>query len=232
MELSACLAAVVFLIDSSASIADRHFAMQREGTAAAFEDPHVMSVIETSEGVAVLVADFAYAATTRVDWTLLRTAGEARGLAALLRRMQRVDRMGHTAIGHAIEHARQALRRAPCAPQLRVIDVSTDGIESLSRISIEAARHAAAAAGITVNALVFNASDQIVGGPGQVALMAEAEAWLRDNVVTGFLRVVTEPAGYAEAFRRKFRTEIARAPAVDAWTARREPSGEPGRRPP
>lgn len=229
---SACLAAVAVLIDSSASIADRHFAMQRDGTAAAFDDAHVISVIEASEGIAVLVADFAYGATTRLEWTLLRDGEQARRFAALLRGMERIDRAGHTAIGHAIEHARQALRRAPCTARLRVIDVSTDGVESLARLSIGAVRRAASADGITVNALVFNAGDRILDGPDQAALMSGAEAWLRENVVTGFLRIVTEPAGYAEAFRRKFLTEIALAPPVDAGTGRREPAGGPGRRPP
>ncbi|MBR0669795.1 DUF1194 domain-containing protein [Neoroseomonas soli] len=237
----ACLAAVAFLIDASGSISDRHFAIQRDGTAAAFEDPQVIALIEASEGIAVLVGEFGYGATTRVDWSLIRNETEARRFAATVRGLGRVHRMSQTAIGHAIDHARLAHRDAPCTPQLRVIDVSTDGVESLTRIPIEAVRSAASADRITVNVLLLDPNDQVREGLDRFALVTEAEAWLRDNVVTGFLRLAAEPGGYAEAFRRKFLTEIALlpgsvpavvAPMVDGGMGQREPSDQHGRRPP
>ena len=71
MSMPACLAAIVLLLDVSGSVDNTHYAAQRDGTAAAFEHPHVIGTIAASEGVAVALAEFAYRATTRLGWVMI-----------------------------------------------------------------------------------------------------------------------------------------------------------------
>jgi hypothetical protein len=73
MPLPACLAALVLLMDSSGSVSEAHFRAQREGTAAAFEHHDVVAGLEASDGIAVMVVDFAQVPTTRLPWTMVRT---------------------------------------------------------------------------------------------------------------------------------------------------------------
>lgn len=211
--LPACLAALVLLLDTSASLSDRHFAEQRDGTAAAFEDPRVIAAIAASAGVAVLAAEFGYGARVRIGWRVIRDAAGALAFAAALRELPREDRSGQTAIGFALDFARREMARPPCLPRVSVIDISTDGVESLARIPPRQAREAAAAEGIAVNALLFSTLDRHPPEADAPGVLQAAEAWLRENVVTGFVRVLAPPEGYAAAFREKFLAEIAALPA-------------------
>ena len=210
--LPACLAAIVFLVDASASVADRQFAMQRDGTAAAFEDRRVIRVIEASDGVAALVVEFGYGARMRLGWRMVRTESEAQEFAAALRGMRREDRSGVTAIGYALDFAREAMRSAPCQPRLSVIDVSTDGVESITRLSPTEARDAASADGIEVNVILFSSSHVPLPETEAREALDLSEQWLRTSIATGFIRIAPDEESYPEAFRAKLLTEIAAGP--------------------
>lgn len=210
--LPACLAAIVFLVDASASVADRQFAMQRDGTAAAFEDRRVIRVIEASDGVAALVVEFGYGARMRLGWRMVRTESEAQEFAAALRGMRREDRSVVTAVGHALDFAREAMRSAPCDPRLRVIDVSTDGVESITRLPPTEARDAASAEGIEVNVILFSSGYLLLPETEAREALDIAEHWLRASIATGFIRIAPDEESYPEAFRAKLLTEIAAGP--------------------
>lgn len=207
--LPPCLVAIVFLIDSSASVPDAQFALQRDGTAAAFEDRRVIAAIEASSGIAALVAEFGYGARRRLGWQLVRDRSEARAFAESLRRIGREDRSGVTAIGFAVEFARLALRTAPCDARLRVIDISTDGVESMARLPPWRARDAAHADGVEVNAILFPSNGVLAPDVDPRQALDAAARWLRSNVVTGFVRLALDNESYAPAFRAKLLTEIA-----------------------
>jgi hypothetical protein len=210
--LPACLVAIVLLIDVSGSVRDEMYAAQRDGTAAAFEDPRLLRAIEASDGVAVLVAQFDTVAATRLGWTLLRDGAASHAFARDLRAIGRLDRHRPTAIGRAIAHAAEALAEAPCEPFARVIDISTDGHETDPHPPAWEARDAAAAEGIVINAIAFEPFDGLGRGEAWVGMaLAETEAWLRENVATGFVRVATNAAGFHEAFRVKVVFEITQA---------------------
>jgi hypothetical protein len=207
-----CLVAIVLLIDVSGSVPDEMYAAQRDGAAAAFEDPRLLHAIEASDGVAVLVAQFDTVAATRLGWTLIRDGVASRGFARDLRAIDRLDRHRPTAIGRAIAHASDALAEAPCAPNARLIDISTDGHETDPHPPAREARDAAAAEGIVINAIAFEPFDGLGQGAAWVALaLSETEAWLHDNVATGFVRVATGATGFHEAFRGKVVFEITQA---------------------
>jgi hypothetical protein len=215
MPLPACLAALVLLMDSSGSVSEAHFRAQREGTAAAFEHHDVVAGLEASDGIAVMVVDFAQVPTTRLPWTMVRTAEEGRRFAEALRATGRLGHPLSTAIGDALLHAGAALREAPCEPERRVIDISTDGYETAGHVAAAQARALVADQGATINAIAFSSIDDPETTPEDPATLAGIEDWLREHVVTGFLRSSTAPGAYADAFRAKLTTEIAlRIPAL------------------
>jgi hypothetical protein len=209
MPASPCLAAIVLLIDMSASVSHGMYAAQRDGAAAAFEDPQLIRTIEASDGVAVLMADFDNVSVTRLPWTVVRDAASARRLAGAMRAVERSSGVGSTAIGRAIAHAQDALSAPPCAPGLRLIDISTDGMENNARPPAREARDAAAAEGIVINAIAFLDPNvaTVAELPGE-EMLAEAEAWLRAHVATGFVRVARQQDGFRNAFRSKVVFEL------------------------
>ncbi len=209
MSLPGCLAAIVLLLDVSGSVDGTHYAAQRDGTAAAFEHPSVIGTIATSEGIAVALAQFAYRATTRLGWVMIRDEASSRRFAEAVRALERRDNGFITAIGDALEHGRDLLRDPPCRPALRVIDISTDGFAEGGSVSPANARDAAQAEGIEINALLFDAIADPGAEPNDPAELAAAEDWLRGQVATGFVRPAYRSGGYAAAFRQKLLMEIA-----------------------
>ncbi|WP_237213990.1 DUF1194 domain-containing protein [Falsiroseomonas oryziterrae] len=215
MMIPACLVALALLIDVSGSVQDEVFAAQRDGAAAAFEDPDLLRVIEAAEGVAVLVALFDGVADTRLDWTVLRDGGAARRFAAQMRALERRNRTGLTAIGRAIAHGHAALAAVPCLPELRIIDVSTDGFETDRHPPAWQARDAAAADGVVINAIALDSFDGLDRArPGLFDTLSETEEWLRANVATGFVRVANDPADFLAAVRGKVVFELTQVHAL------------------
>lgn len=214
--LPTCLAALVLLLDASASISDHQFAVQRDGTAAAFEDAHVISAIEASSGIAVLVGEFGYSAHRRTGWHMIRDESAARDFAVAVRALPRDYRSGVTAIGYAVHVAHRELRNAPCDPRLSVVDISTDGVESLARLPPAEARDEATADGVLINVLLFSNPSLLPPGEDPALSLAASEAWLLDNIVTGFIHIAASQDSYAEAFRAKLLGEIALPARVQA----------------
>ncbi|MGK7870215.1 DUF1194 domain-containing protein [Falsiroseomonas sp. E2-1-a20] len=208
MQAATCPAAIVLLIDASASVPDRMYLAQRDGTAAAFEDPRLTRRLETVGPLAVLVADFAFVPLVRLEWRVVRDARDARRFAADFRGLRRSGWNGNTAIGQAVAFAVQELVASPCAEGSRIIDISTDGAETNPRLPARDARDAAAAEGIVVNAIAFP-TGVVQGAEDHDMRLAEAAHWLRENVATGFVRVADRPVGFLEAFREKVVFEIA-----------------------
>lgn len=210
MDAASCWVAIVLLIDASASVSDRLYSAQRDGTAAAFEDSRLMRGLEAAGPLAVLVADFGFLPLVRLEWTLIRQESEARQFAADVRALRRSGWNGNTAIGRAVAFAVQELAAPPCTPGFRIIDISTDGEETDSRVTAKDARDAAAAEGITVNAIAFPPA-VADSADARAAHLAEAERWLREHVATGFVRVANDPAAILQAFRDKVVFEITQA---------------------
>lgn len=189
-----CALALILLLDGSGSIRAPDWEAQVEGHAAAFEDPAIQRAIALGGPVAVAARVFDDATRPLTAWHLVATPAEARAFAASLRAAPRGGQ-GGTDIGRALTEAVASLPTAPCTPDDQVIDLVTDG-EADAR-STAAARDAAIAAGVRINAL----------GVGS----ATAADWLREHVVTpnGFVMAAEGWAEFATAIRRKVSLEIA-----------------------
>lgn len=194
--MNLCAVALVLLLDSSASIDESQWRMQLDGTADALADPRVARIVERGPGLALAAIAFDTGTATLLPWRRARDAAGLREAAESLRGAERTLR-GGTSLARALDAAREALAEAPCAAEMEVIDLSTDGEAPMAET--ESARDAATAAGIRINAIGVAGHEQ-----------EDAAGWLRAHAVTpgGFAMAATW-RGYAEAMVRKLVLEVA-----------------------
>ena len=200
---------LVLAMDASGSIDGDEFRLQREGYAAALSHPDVLAAVASRPRGAIAVAVVEWGspggAATVLEWTRLAGPASARALGESLLAAPRSPQSWN-AIGDALDHCAALVRTAPFAAEDRVIDLSGDGPDLRSLRPAPAARDAAVAAGITVNALA-------VAAAGQVTRAGEPlEETYRREVIGGpgaFVAVAGDRRGIARALRAKLVREIA-----------------------
>src|SRR3954470_10279465 len=184
-------ALLVLAVDASGSIDADEFRLQREGYAEALTHPAVLAAIAAKPRGAIAAAMVEWGApggaATVVDWMRVADAATARALAEAVVAAPR-SRQSWNAIGDALDHCAPLIAAAPYRGAERVIDLSGDGPDLRSLRPVAAARDAAVAAGIQVNALAVAASGQVtrfgeplaetyrrevIGGPGAFVVTAE-----------------------------------------------------------
>ncbi|MBP0492962.1 DUF1194 domain-containing protein [Pararoseomonas indoligenes] len=194
---------LVLAIDASGSIDADEFRLQREGCAEALTHPAVLSAITAgprgSIGVALVEWGAPGGAATVVDWHRVTGSSDAQALARAVIEAPR-SRQSWNAIGDAVDHAASLIAAAPWPARHRVIDLSGDAPDMRSINPVEVARRAAAAQGITVNALAIEG-----GRPGLTRTYEE-------TVIAGdgaFVMTADSRADFARALRAKLIREIA-----------------------
>lgn len=209
--------ALVLVSDVSRSVDDAEFRMQKEGYAAAFNDPRVVAAIRNGAvgAIAVAYVEFAgsYEVRTVLDWTLLR---DADGIRAFADKLQAAPRSfwGRTSISAGIDRAVLLLAESPYEAQRRVIDVAGDGNNNSGR-EVTAARDDAVAAGITINGLAIINEHPVSWTFAHVQPPGGLTEWYRQNVIGGpgaFALEVREFQAFGEAMTRKLINEIAALP--------------------
>jgi hypothetical protein len=208
--------ALVLAADASGSITAEEFALQKDGIVAALTDARALAAIRSGVVGRIAVAYVEWgspgAAATVVNWSMVGTAAEAEKFAAALLSAPR-SRQSYNAIGDAIDHSAALLDNCPCEPTRRVIDISGDNRDMRSLRPAPAARDAAVADGIVVNALaviedarrapdgrpwlVAYFESEVIGGPGAFVEAAESRA---DFVRAMRRKIVREISGGAVPF--------------------------------
>lgn len=207
---------LVLAIDVSRSISDDKFELERQGYAEALTDPKVLAAIRNgAEGrIAIAIVEWAGAGEQAVvvDWTLITDETSA---AAVAKRLTTTPRAfyGRTAIGSALDVARELIATSPYPGERSVIDVSGDGTSNQGR-DIAAARDAAVAEGITINGIViltdpvglpsyllFHTNppgglaayyrDTVIGGPGAFVMTAESFETFGRSLVAKLIREIS-----------------------------------------
>jgi Protein of unknown function (DUF1194) len=210
-------AAVVLAADVSRSIDDGEFALERSGYANAIQSDKLLDAISTGPHGAIALAYVEWAGDAEqklvVDWTIIRTAADARAFAASMTAAPR-SFVGRTAIGSAIDFAAGLFAESGPLADRRVIDISGDGTSNQGR-AVRAARDDAVKGGATINGLtIFNKSAAAAGGylalhtnpPGGLA------EYYRDNVIGGtgaFVVPIDDFKTFGDAMLRKLVNEIA-----------------------
>lgn len=190
---------LVLLADASGSISEEEIRFQRQGYAEALTDPRVLSAIGNTAYGAIAVTYVEWAANTAVvvDWTRIDGPESAQAFADALIAPPR-QAYGRNAIGTALLDGKRLIEQNAFDGWRKVIDFSGDSPNSFSGPSIQSARDAVVAAGITINGLPILCrfcdtparypdlgaiyEEQIIGGLGAFVVTATSEADLAESI--------------------------------------------------
>ncbi|MCR9070474.1 MAG: DUF1194 domain-containing protein [Alphaproteobacteria bacterium] len=213
--------ALVLAVDSSASVDESEFALQRDGLAQAFRDAEVIEAIESGpfKRIAVALVEWAGHADQSIDipWTLVDGPSAALALSDRIAALDRRIPTGATSIAGALTFANALLLSNPFEASRLVIDLSGDGRNNQGP-PVESVRRSVVAEGVTINGLAivnehptlnYYFEDRVIGG------------------VAAFVEVANDYEDYPRAIRRKLIREI-RTLNISA-PIRREPPVAPTR---
>ncbi|WPZ35199.1 DUF1194 domain-containing protein [Thalassobaculum sp. OXR-137] len=194
--------ALVLAVDSSASVDESEFALQRGGLAQAFRDPEVVKAIASGpfKRIAVTVIEWAGHADQSVDipWTVVDGPDGATALADRIDGLQRQILTGATSIAGALDFANALLHANPFDASRLVIDLSGDGRNNQGP-PVDTVRQGIVAQGVTINGLAI------------VNEHPTLNYYFEDRVIGGtaaFVEVANDYADYPRAIRRKLIREI------------------------
>ena len=197
---------LVLLADASGSIDQREIDFQRQGYAAAINDPEVLDAIANTAYGSIAVTYVEWAANQAVvaDWMRIDGADSATLFAAELLNKPR-QAYGRNAIGAALLEGLRLMDTNDFDGWRRVIDFSGDSVRNFSGPSIAEARATVVAAGVTINALPILRPDD--PGRTQGGLEALYEAQIIGGI-GAFVVTAEDRASFAEAVKRKLILEI------------------------
>jgi hypothetical protein len=191
---------LVLAVDTSGSVSEQRFELQKQGYVAAFRSPQLLRAIGsgTMHAIAVTMTQWTGPALQIqvVPWMLIKDEASMHAFADAVDKAPRQLFGGGTSISGAIDHAMTLFPRTELRGARRVIDVSGDGANNRGRPA-NAARDDAVRDGATINGLPILALEpyleryyweSVVGGPGAFVIAAEsyetfAEAVLKKLVI-------------------------------------------------
>jgi hypothetical protein len=176
--------AIVLAVDTSGSVSNGRFELQKQGYAAAFRNSRVLNSIRSLPTQAITVTMMQWTGprlhVVVADWTLINDKTSADAFAAAIDTAPRQLFGGGTSISGAIDFSRVLLAGNPFRATRRVIDISGDGSNNSGR-SVTQARDEAVADGIGINGLPILTVepgldryyyDNVIGGPGAFMIPA------------------------------------------------------------
>ncbi len=201
---------LVLAVDSSGSIDDKEFALQRVGYAKAFRNPRVIRAIGNGfhRSIAITYVEWSGPGmqVPIVAWTLINDAASAGRFAEALIKTPRAMISGHgTAVGEAIIMASALFEENDYTSPRRIIDISGDGPTTRGRPA-SWARDLVIAQDITINGLPILDGrhgnlelyflDNVIGGPGSFAITANGFKDFASAVLNKLIREIagTNPA--------------------------------------
>jgi len=199
---------LVLAFDVSPSMDNEEYAVEREGTAAAFADPTVIQAIQNGSlgRVAVALIQFSSQQFNRmmIDWTVIKDKQSALAFATAVHNLPR-NPGRRTSISSALELGSLLLESSEkdMTASRRVIDVTGDGPNNFGNPMTEA-HDKAVAQGIIINGLPV--MDDMANGYFQ-----DLDKYYAGCVTGGrgaFVVVVKSYRDYAAAMRRKLILEI------------------------
>jgi hypothetical protein len=195
--------ALVLAVDASGSVDNRRFELQKQGYAAAFRNPKVLSSIRSLMTQSIVVTMVQWTGprlhVVVVDWMLVKDEAGVDALAAAIETAPRQLFSGGTSISGAIDYARLLLAQCPCNPARQVIDISGDGSNNSGR-PVTQARDEAVHDGVGINGLPILSIepfldryyyDNVIGGPGAFMIPAENYDTFADAILK---KLITEIA--------------------------------------
>jgi hypothetical protein len=186
---------LVLAVDTSGSVSEQRFQLQKQGYVAAFRSPRLLQAIGSGATRAIAVTMTQWTGPVLqiqvVPWMLIDSEASMHAFADAIDRAPRQLFGGGTSISGAIDHAMTLFPRTGFQGARRVIDVSGDGANNRGRPA-NAARDDAVRDGATINGLPILALepyldryywDSVVGGPGAFVIAAESYETFADAVL-------------------------------------------------
>jgi Protein of unknown function (DUF1194) len=177
--------AIVLAVDTSGSVSNARFELQKQGYAAAFRNPQVLISIRSLATQAIAVTMMQWTGprlhVVVADWTPINDKTSADSFAAAIEAAPRQLFGGGTSISGAIDYSRVLLAGNPFRATRHIIDISGDGSNNSGR-SVTQARDEAVADGIGINGLPiltvepgldYYYYENVIGGPGAFMIPAE-----------------------------------------------------------
>ncbi|WP_421790197.1 DUF1194 domain-containing protein [Hyphobacterium sp.] len=202
---------LVFAVDVSASIDEMEALQQRRGHVEALADPDVISSIQAGPHgrIAVMYLEWADAGFQRVvaPWAVIETEADALAFAATLANADFVSGR-RTAIGAALSNSVTLIETNAFHGERRIIDLSGDGPQNAGP-SLQAARDAALAAGVTINGISMQSDRQ---HPFRPPVNIDVSRYFEEHVIVGprsFVMPSRTHEDFVDALRRKLIIEIA-----------------------
>ena len=193
---------LVLAVDSSGSVDDDRFELQKQGYTRALMSPRVLNAIKNGNEQAIAVTMLQWTGPTlhvvMVPWTIIRDQRSAQAFAAAVATAPRQIFGGGTSLSGAIDFSVLLLNASPYRAVRRVIDISGDGSNNLGRPP-EQARDEAVRAGIRINGLPI------------LAVEPDLDQYFRESVIGGpgaFTIPVRNYDAFADAILRKLVAEI------------------------
>ena len=192
---------LLLAVDTSSSVDQEEFLLQRQGLAAAFRDPDVIAAIESvgDDGIAAYLQwGFGYKQRMAVDWMAVRDAESAEAFARAIEASPRYFVGNGTSIAWAMTAGAQRIYQNRFLGSRRTIDISGDGRNNAGG-QPRRVRDVLVASDFTINALAILDGDASLG------------RYFEDNVIGGtgaFVITAESFDDYAAAIRRKLLREI------------------------
>ena len=193
---------LVLAVDTSGSVNQTRYELQKRGYAAAFRHPRVINAIGSGSTRSIAVTMTQWTGPTLniqvLPWTLLKDDSTIHAFADAIDAMPRQLFSGGTSISGAIDFAMRLFPTAPFQGFKRVIDVSGDGSNNRGRLVTDA-RDDAVRAGVVVNGLPILELEpyldryyfeQVIGGPGSFMIPAETYEAFAAAVVKKLILVI------------------------------------------
>ncbi len=201
---------LVLAVDTSGSVNQTRFELQKQGYAAAFRNPRVLSAIRSgmTQSIAVTMTQWTGPALNIqvIPWTLIKDEATINAFADTIDKTPRQLFSGGTSISGAIDFSMRLIPGAPYRGLKRVIDVSGDGSNNRGR-DVREARDDAVRAGVTINGLPILSLEpyldryyfeNVIGGPGAFMIPAESYETFASAVLRKLiLEIAANPARLA-----------------------------------
>ena len=208
---------LILTSDVSRSIDNDEFKLEREGYAAALENPQVLSAIRSGPIGAIAISFVEWSSVGEqkvvVDWSVIRDGEGAAVVAAQIRAAPR-SFVGHTSISDGLDFAAKRFEVSGHSSPRRVIDVAGDGTNNSGR-PISDARDDAVAKGVVVNGLAIINLNPNFGFIAHTQPTGGLPAYYKENVIGGpgsFVMQIDDFESFADAMVQKLVTEISSLP--------------------
>lgn len=200
------------LVDVSGSIDTAEYNLQRAGYAQAFNALAIRNqILSTANGrmgkIAVNMVHWDGSGNQAevVAWTLLDSNAAIDGFVASLSSVGRGFPGGQTAVGQALNFGRTSVNGNLFDGFRKVMDISSDGDDNVNGVAFtRAARDAAAADGIGINALVIQNNalvtyyqNNVITGTNAFALFSPNFATFRETIETKLRFEIPTPGSLA-----------------------------------